>query len=122
MSRARSAGPAASFLVQDDNNRPLPVMVWGQVHVLGCDESTPDRNTLAFHPDCGVISVIVKDGWAHVKQGGSGVDAATTDAYLPPGMWHELPLFEGEEWDYLSVVSATGEGALTVQVMERVEA
>jgi hypothetical protein len=41
------------------------------------------------------------------------------DPYLPEGEWHELPLFEGEQWSYGSIISATGAGTIAAQIVER---
>ena len=45
--------------------------------------------------------------------------ATTADPYLPEGEWHELPVFEGNAWSYVSIVSATGSGNIVAQICER---
>lgn len=119
MARLRSKGPNATRLVRDDDLAPLPIMPWGTVHNLSPTESTADRNATAISADCGVISIIAIGGPAHFKQGDSSVVATTSDAYLPEGEWHELPVFEGSVWDFVSIISATGAGTISAQIVER---
>jgi hypothetical protein len=47
------------------------------------------------------------------------VVATGNDPYLPEGEWHELPVFEGDEWSYVSIISATGAGPISAQIVER---
>jgi hypothetical protein len=119
MARLRSKGPSATRLVRDDDSVPLPIMPWGTVHNLAPTETTAARNTTAISADCGVISIAAIGGPAHFKQGDSSVTATTNDAYLPEGVWHELPVFEGNQWNYVSMISATGAGTIAAQIVER---
>jgi hypothetical protein len=63
--------------------------------------------------------VIAIGGDAHFKQGDSGVLATVNDPYLPEGEWHELPVFEGQDWSYVSILSANGSGDIVAQICER---
>jgi hypothetical protein len=119
MARLRRKGSSATRLVRDDDSVPLPIMAWGAVHNLVPTETTAARNTTAISADCGVISVVAIGGPAHFKQGDSSVTATVTDAYLPEGVWHELPAFEGNQWNYVSMISATGAGTIAAQIVER---
>lgn len=119
MARLRRKGPAATKLVQDDDGLPLPIMPWGTVHNLTPTESTAARNISAIGVDSGVVSIIAIGGPAHFKQGDASVVATTSDPYLPEGVWHELPVFEGAEWDYVSIISAAGAGNIIAQICER---
>jgi hypothetical protein len=65
------------------------------------------------------VSIVAIGGPAHFKQGDSTVTATIDDVYLPEGEWHELPIFEGDEWSYVSLISATGAGTISAQVVER---
>jgi hypothetical protein len=64
-----------------------------------------------------VVSIIAIGGAAHFKQGDAGVVATTSDPYLPEGVWHELPVFEGI--DFVSIISAAGAGDIIAQICER---
>lgn len=119
MARLRSKGPSATKLVQDDDRVPLPIMPWGMVHNLTPTESTAARNTTAISAHCGVVSIVAIGGPAHFKQGSSTIVATTSDPYLPEGEWHELPVFEGNEWSYVSLISAPGAGVISAQIVER---
>ncbi len=119
MARLRQKGPGATRLIKDDDGAPLPIMPWGQVHALAPTETAADRNAVAISPDCGVVSIIAIGGPAHFKQGDASVVATTADAYLPEGVWHELPVFEGDQWSYVSIVAAVGAGNITAQIVER---
>ena len=119
MARLRSKGPGATKLVRDDDLVPLPIMPWGTLHNLSPTEASAARNATAISGDCGVVSIIAIGGAAHFKQGDSSVVATTNDAYLPEGEWHELPVFDGSEWSYVSVISATGAGSISAQIVER---
>jgi hypothetical protein len=119
MARLRSKGPGATRLVRDDDLVPMPIMPWGPVHNLSPTETTPARNATAISADSGVVSIIAIGGGAHFKQGDSSVVATPSDPYLPEGEWHELPVFEGGEWSYVSIVSAIGAGPITAQIVER---
>lgn len=119
MARLRSKGPSATRLVRDDDMVPLPIMPWGTVHNLAPTELTPARNATPIAADCGVVSVVAIGGPAHFRQGDSTVTATVNDAYLPEGAWHELPIFEGDEWSYVSLISATGAGTISAQLVER---
>jgi hypothetical protein len=119
MARVRSKGPSATRLVRDDDMVPLPIMPWGTVHNMSPTETTAARNATAISADCGVVSIIAIGGPGHFKQGGSTVTATINDAYLPEGEWHELPVFEGSAWSYVSVISATGAGTISAQIVER---
>jgi hypothetical protein len=55
----------------------------------------------------------------HFRQGNASVAATINDAYLPEGEWHELPVFEGDQWSYVSIISATGAGSIAAQIVER---
>ena len=66
-----------------------------------------------------MVSIVAIGGPAHFKQGDSSVTATINDAYLPEGVWHELPLFEGSAWSYVSMISATGAGTIAAQIVER---
>jgi hypothetical protein len=119
MARLRSKGPGATKLVRDDDLVPMPIMPWGTVHNLSPTEMTAARNATAISADGGVVSIIAIGGSAHFKQGDSSVVATVNDPYLPEGEWHELPVFEGEEWSYVSIISATGAGTIAAQIVER---
>ena len=119
MARLRHKGAGATQLVRDDDLVPLPIMPWGTVHNLSPTESTAARNAAAISANAGVVSVIAIGGGGHFKQGGASVVATANDPYLPEGEWHELPVFEGDQWSYVSIISATGAGAITAQITER---
>ncbi len=119
MARLRQKGPAATLLARDDDLTPMPIMPWGKVHNLTPDEATAVRNTVALSAGCGVVSIIAIGGAAHFKQGDSGVVATTNDPYLPAGVWHELPVFGGDDWSFVSMIAASGSGAIAVQIVER---
>jgi hypothetical protein len=119
MARLRHKGPGATRLVRDDDLVPMPIMPWGMVHNPTPTEAMPARNATAISADSGVVSIIAIGGAAHFRQGDSSVVAAITDAYLPEGEWHELPVFEGDQWSYVSIISATGAGTIAAQIVER---
>ena len=119
MARLRNKGSSATRLVRDDDSVPLPIMPWGTVHNLTPTEATAARNTTAISADCGVVSIIAIGGPAHFKQGQVSVTATIADAYLPEGVWHELPVFEGTPWNYVSMISASGAGTIAAQIVER---
>ena len=119
MARIRRKGTSATLLVRDDDGMAMPTMPWGKVHNLSPDETTAARNTVAISNDCGVVSLIAIGGGAHFKQGDSTVVATTNDPYLPAGIWHELPVFDGGEFGFVSVIAASGSGPITAQIVER---
>jgi hypothetical protein len=119
MARLRSKGAGATKLVRDDDLVPMPIMPWGTVHNLSPTESTAARNAVPLSADSGVVSIVAIGGAAHFKQGNSSVVATVNDPYLPEGEWHELPVFEGNEWSYVSIISATGAGPISAQIVER---
>jgi hypothetical protein len=119
MARLRHKGPGVTRLVRDDDLVPMPIMPWGTVHNLTPTEAMAARNATAISADCGVVSIIAIGGDAHFRQGASSVLATTADPYLPEGEWHELPVFEGNTWSYVSIVSATGSGNIVAQICER---
>ena len=118
MARLKSKG-SSTLLVSDDNDVPLPIMRWGTVHNLAPTEVTAARNVSPISADCGVVSIAAIGGAAHFKQGDASVTATTSDAYLPEGEWHELPVFEGDAWNHVSIISATGAGTIAAQIAER---
>jgi hypothetical protein len=97
----------------------MPIMAWGTTHNLSATEAMADRNATAISADSGVVSIIAIGGAAHFKQGDSTVVATVDDPYLPEGEWHELPVFEGAAWSYVSMISATGAGTIAAQIVER---
>lgn len=117
MARLRHKG--TTLLVRDDDGVPMPIMPWGKVHGLAPDEATAARNAVAITTDCGVVSIIAIGGGAHFKQGDSSVVATTSDPYLPSNVWHELPVFEGDAWSFVSIIAASGSGAIAAQIVER---
>lgn len=119
MARLRRKGPTATKLVRDDDGTPLPIMPWGTVHNLSATDSTADRNATAISADTGVVGVIAIGGNAHFKQGNVSVVATSSDPFLPEGVWHELPVFEGSDFDYVSIIGASGSGSITAQICER---
>jgi hypothetical protein len=119
MARLRHKGPGATRLVRDDDLVPMPIMPWGTVHNLTPTEAVAARNTSAISADSGVVSIVAIGGPAHFKQGNSSVVATVNDPYLPEGDWHELPVFEGDQWSYVSIISATGAGNIAAQIVER---
>lgn len=119
MARLRHKGPSATLLARDGDGAPMPIMPWGTIHTLSPTEAAADRNSAAISSDCGVVSIIALGGAAHFRQGDATVVATTADVYLPEGVWHELPVFEGEAFSYVSIVSATGAGSITAQICER---
>jgi hypothetical protein len=119
MARLRSKGPSATKLVRDDDKVPLPIMPWGTVHSLAPTEAAAARNSDPISADCGVVSIIAIGGGAHFKQGDASVTATPSDAFLPEGEWHELPVFEGNSWSYVSIISTTGAGTIAAQIVER---
>ncbi|MGH2990747.1 MAG: hypothetical protein ACRDMA_12980, partial [Solirubrobacterales bacterium] len=112
-------GLTATVLVRDNDGARMPIMTWGTVHNLAPTEAAPARNTEAISGTCGVVSIIAIGGDAHFKQGDASVLATTGDAYLPEGEWQELPLFKGDAWSYVSIVSAVGSGNIVAQICER---
>jgi hypothetical protein len=119
MARLRRKGLGSTELVRDNDGAKMPIMPWGKVHMLAPTEATPARNTMAISAECGVVSIIAIGGGAHFKQGGVTVQATANDPYLPEGEWHELPVFEGQQWDYVSIRSASGSGDIVAQICER---
>jgi hypothetical protein len=119
MARLRQKGPSATLLARDDDLVPMPIMPWGVVHNLAPSEATPARNATAISAGCGVVSIIAIGGPAHFKQGGSSVNATTADAYLPEGVWHEVPVFEGSAFSFISIIAASGSGTIAAQIVER---
>jgi hypothetical protein len=119
MARLRSKGTNATKLVRDDDLVPLPIMPWGIVHNLVPTEATAARNVTPISAECGVVSIVAIGGGAHFKQGNSSVSATVVDAYLPEGEWYELPVFEGDAWSYVSIISAPGSGTIAAQIAER---
>ena len=119
MARIRRKGTSATLLMRDDDGVAMPIMPWGAVHNLSPDESTAARNVAAISAECGVVSIIAIGGGAHFKQGDSTVVATTNDPYLPAGVWHELPVFAGDDFGFVSIIAASGSGAITAQIVER---
>lgn len=119
MARIRRKGDTATLLVRDDDGATMPIMPWGKVHNLNPGEASPARNTTAISSNCGVVSIVAIGGGAHFRQGNSSVTATTSDPYLPAGVWHELPVFEGDAFSFISIVSASGAGAIMAQIVER---
>ena len=119
MARLRRKGLTATKLVRDDDGTPLPVMAWGVIHSLSPTEVTAVRNVTPISAECGMVSIIAINGPAHFRQGNSSVVATLNDAYLPEGEWHELPVFEGDDWSYVSIIAASGAGAISAQICER---
>lgn len=119
MARQRSKGPEATIMARDDGSEAMPIMPWGTVHNLSPTESTADINSAAISDACGVVSIIAIGGGAHFALGDSTVVATTSNAYLPEGIWHELPISKGDDYSYVSVISATGAGDIVAQIVER---
>jgi hypothetical protein len=119
MARLRSKGTNATKLVRDDDLVPLPIMPWGIVHNLVPTEATAARNVTPISAECGVVSIVAIGGGAHFKQGDASVTATVGDAYLPEGEWYELPVFDGDAWSYVSIISAPGSGTIAAQIAER---
>ncbi len=119
MARLRSKGPSATRLVHDDDNVPMPIMPWGTMHNLAPNETTADRNTSPISDTCGVVSVIAIGGGAHFRQGDAAVVATTDDPFLPEGIWHELPVFEGANTSHISFIASSGSGSIVTQICER---
>jgi hypothetical protein len=119
MARLRSKGSSATRLVRDDDLVPLPIMPWGMVHNLTATEAAAARNATQISPECGVVSIIAIGGPAHFRQGDGSVSATVEDVYLPEGEWHELPVFDGDDWSYVSFISAVGAGTVAAQIVER---
>jgi hypothetical protein len=119
MARIRRKGESSTLLMRDDDGTAMPIMPWGKVHNLSPDEATAARNTTAISSDCGVVSIIAISGGALFRQGDSTVVATASDPYLPAGVWHELPVFEGDDFSFVSIISASGSGAIAAQIVER---
>ena len=95
MARLRSKGSSATRLVRDDDSEPLPIMPWGtraQSDAHGGDRRAQHDRDLGRlrrgQHRC--------DRWAGPLQAGRfqrHCDRQRT--YLPEGVWHELPIFEG---------------------------
>jgi hypothetical protein len=119
MARLRRKGLSTTELVRDNDGAKMPIMPWGTVHALAPTEAAAARNATAISETCGVVSIIAIGGDAHFKQGNSGVLATVNDPYLPEGEWHELPVFEGGDWSYVSILSASGSGDIVAQICER---
>jgi hypothetical protein len=107
MARLRTRGPSATKLVRDDDLVPMPIMAWGATHNLAPTEVRSASAAVAI------------GGPAHLKQGDASVVATVGAPYLPEGEWHELPVFEGDVWRYVSMISATGAGTIAAQIVER---
>lgn len=119
MARLRTKGPSATKLVRDDDLVPMPIMAWGTTHNLAPTEVAAARNSTAISAECGVVSIVAIGGPAHFKQGDATVVATASDPYLPEGEWYELPVFDGDVWSYVSMISATGAGTIAAQIVER---
>jgi hypothetical protein len=119
MARLRRKGPTTTELVRDNDGSKMPIMPWGAMHNLTPTEATAARNATPISTTCGVVSIIAIGGDAHFRQGDSNVVATTADPYLPEGEWYELPVFEGDGWSYVSILSASGSGDIVAQICER---
>ncbi len=119
MARLRDKGPSATRLVRDDDNVPMPIMPWGTTFNLTPDETTAARNATPISDTCGVVSVIAIGGGAHFRQGDATVIATTSDPFLPEGIWHELPVFDGNDTSHVSFIAASGAGSIVTQICER---
>jgi len=119
MARLRRKGPTATKLARDDDGTPMPIMPWGTVHNLSPTDLAADRNATPISTDTGVVSVIAVGGSAHFRQGDASVVATSSDPLLPEGVWHELPVFEGSDFDHVSIIGVSGSGTITAQICER---
>jgi len=119
MARLRRKGLSTTELVRDNDGSKMPIMPWGTMHNLTPTEATAARNATAISAACGVVSIIAIGGDAHFRQGDSNVVATTSDPYLPEGEWYELPVFEGDAWSHVSILSASGSGDIAAQICER---
>lgn len=108
----------------DESRNPLPLLSFpeGQAHQISASGTTA-RNTTAFEtygdtPDEDathrVITVFCATGF-HFKTGGSGVEAATTDHYVPGGIMVDIPMPISHT--HIAVILASGTD--TVYVSER---
>lgn len=119
MARLRRKGQGATLLVRDDDLVPMPIMPWGTTHTLTPTEGVAARNTLAISAGCGVVSIVAIGGGAHFRVGDATVVATTDDPFLPGDSWHEVPLFQGSDQSYVSILAAPGSGDLRAQIVER---
>lgn len=119
MARLRDKGPSSTRLVRDNDNVPMPIMPWGITHNLTPNETTAVRNATPISSTCGVVSIVAIGGGAHFKQGDATVVATTSDPFLPAGIWHEVPVFEGDNSSHISFVAASGAGSIETQICER---
>lgn len=119
MARLRRKGLSTTELARDNDGAKMPIMPWGIVHNLTPTEAVAARNTTPISDTCGVVSIIVIGGDAHFRPGNSNVEATVNDPYLPEGEWFELPVFEGDDWSHVSIISATGSGSIQAQICER---
>lgn len=119
MARITEDRVRARVLGVDDNGNSLPVGIWGTVHNLDPTEGAHARNSTPFGESVGVVSIIAIGGPGHFKQGSNSVTATPDDVYLPEGVWLDLLIPKGSNWDYVSVISASGAGPIAVQVVER---
>lgn len=119
MARITASRITRRVLGVDDNGNSLPIGVWGTVHNLSPSEAEADRNASPFGPECGVVSLIAIGGNAHFVQGDEDVEATVNDPILPSGVWIDALVPLGDQWDYVSVISAVGSGPIAVQICER---
>jgi len=84
--------PMPTLMPTDDNNNPIPALRLkdGGSHSIAAT-ATSARNTNAFGSDTQVISICPTVP-VFVKCGVSTVTAATTDHYIPAGLYYDIAI------------------------------
>lgn len=97
-----------TLMPTDDNNFPIPALRLkeGAAHTIAAT-ATSARNVTAFGTDTQVISICPTVA-VFVRCGSSTVTAATTDHYIPAGLYYDIAIGgDGQkQTNYIAVIRA----------------
>lgn len=108
-----------TILPQDTFDRPIPALRLrpGGAHTITAG-ATSARNTTGFADSTRIVSVFATVP-VFVRFGGSTVTAATTDHYIPEGLYYDIAIGgdEAPQYKHVAVIRASSDG--TVYISEK---
>lgn len=107
----------STFLPQDANENPIPVMRLKDsgAHSISATTGASARNSMAFDAETRVISLYA-DVPIYVKFGASDVTASSSDHYFPSGLYYDFALGgdQSGHFTHVAVKATTSNGGVYI--------
>jgi hypothetical protein len=109
-----------TLMPRDDDAQPIPALRLrpGGAQTIAATTAASARTAVAFAVETRIIGLCAT-GPVFVQTGGADVTAATTDHYLPAGLYYDVSLGDARQGRHTHVAAIAAETGCMVHVSEK---